>query len=61
VGRGGISQATIEKGLQVKAKLDKHQNKTKIKVSDEAFRAISLEQNKFHGEWNYRIQPRISV
>jgi transposase len=56
-----ISHTTTEKGLQVKAKLDKHQYKTKIKVSDEAFRAISLEQDKFHGEWNYRIQPRISV
>jgi transposase len=56
-----ISHTTTQQGLQVKAKLDRHQYKTKIKVSDEAFRGISLEKEKFHGEWNYRIQPRTSI
>jgi hypothetical protein len=27
-------------------------------VSDEAFNAISIEPDRFHGEWNYRIKPR---
>jgi transposase len=56
-----ISHTTTQQGLRVKAKLDKHQYKTKIKVSDETFNAISLEKDKFHGEWNYRIQPRASI
>jgi transposase len=56
-----ISHTTTQQGLQVKAKLDKHHYKTKIKVSDEAFQAISIEKDKFHGEWNYCIQPRVNV
>jgi hypothetical protein len=53
-----ISHTTTKQGLKVKAKLDKHQYKTKIKVSDDVFNTIALEKGKFHGEWNYRIHPR---
>jgi transposase len=56
-----ISNTTTKQGLQVKAKLDKHQYKTKIKVSDEVFQTIALKKDKFHGEWNYCIQPRATI
>ena len=56
-----INHTKTKQGLAIKAKLDKHQYKTGIKVSDEEFNTIALEQDKFHGEWNYRIQPRIRV
>jgi Rhodopirellula transposase DDE domain/Apolipoprotein N-acyltransferase N-terminal domain len=56
-----ISHATTKQGLAIQAKLDKHQYKTGIKVSDAEFNTIALEQDKFHGNWNYRIQPRASV
>ena len=56
-----ISHTTTQQGLAIQAKLDKHQYKTGIKVSDEEFKAIALEPDKFHGEWNYRIQPRVRV
>lgn len=56
-----ISHTTTTQGLEIKAKLDKHQYKTGIKVSDEEFNSIVLEKERFHGEWNYRIRPRASV
>jgi hypothetical protein len=31
-----------------------------IKISDEDFEAINIECDKFHGEWNYIIKPKIS-
>jgi transposase len=56
-----ISHATTQHGLAIQAKLDKHQYKTGIKVSDAEFSTIALEQDKFHGDWNYRIQPRTRI
>jgi transposase len=56
-----ITHTKTQQGLEIKAKLDKHQYKTGIKVDDTEFNAIALEKDKFHGEWNYRIQPRIRV
>jgi transposase len=56
-----IGNTTTKQGLKVKAKLDKHQYKTKIKVSDEDFQSLLLEEKKFHGEWNYSIRPRERV
>ncbi|MBL8431610.1 MAG: hypothetical protein JNK80_04380, partial [Dechloromonas sp.] len=29
-----------------------------VKVPDEAFAAINIQRDAFHGEWNYRICPR---
>ena len=53
-----INHTQTQQGLHIQAKLDKHHYKTKIKVTDEEFEAISLERDSFHGEWNYRIMPR---
>jgi DNA-binding phage protein len=54
-----INHTHTKQGLRIRAKLDQHRYKTKIKVSDEEFNAISMEHDSFHGEWNYRIKPRI--
>jgi hypothetical protein len=56
-----ITHTKRQQGLEIKAKLDKHQYKTGIKVNDTKFNAIALEKDKFHGELNYRIQPRTGV
>jgi transposase len=56
-----ISHTTTKQGLTVKAKLDKHQYRTKIKVNDEQFDSIILKKNTFHGEWNYEVQPRATI
>lgn len=54
-----INHTQTKQGLHIQAKLDKHHYKTKIKVPDAEFEAISLERNPFHGEWNYHIKPRL--
>jgi Rhodopirellula transposase DDE domain len=54
-----INHTRTKQGLSIPAKLDKHHDKTKIKVTDEEFKAISLERDPFHGEWNYRIKPSV--
>jgi transposase len=54
-----INHTQTRQGLRIQAKLDKHHYKTKIKVKDEDFNAISIERDLFHGEWNYCIKPRI--
>ncbi len=53
-----IAGTTTRKGLKVHAELDDSLYPTGIKVSDDEFKQIHLTRNMFHGEWNYRIDPR---
>jgi hypothetical protein len=46
-------------GLTSKAELDEHRYPTGLKVSDEALAAIRIKRDKFHGDWNYTILPRV--
>ena len=51
--------ATMNKtGLKVKARLDKRKYPLKVKVSDEDMASLNIKPHKFHGEWNYTIEPR---
>jgi len=52
-----IANTTTEKGLQVKARVDKTQYKKGIKVSDEELENIKLTKSSFRGDWNYTINP----
>ena len=52
-----IARTTAAKGLQVTCRLDRRKYPTGRKVTDEEIRRVNLEQNKFHGEWNYIIHP----
>ena len=45
-------------GLKVRAKLDKRQYPSGIKISDKQMKTLALEKASFHGEWNYVIRPR---
>lgn len=53
-----IGGTTTSTGLKVKAILDKRQYKTGQKVADREMQALQLERHKFHGDWNYTLQPR---
>lgn len=53
-----IAGTTTRKGLKVHAELDDSLYPAGIKVSDDEFKQIRLTRNTFHGEWNYRIDPR---
>ncbi len=53
-----IANTQTGKGLRVEAGLDKKSYPTGIKVTDTKLRALSLEEDAFHGEWNYALNPR---
>jgi hypothetical protein len=54
-----IGGTTTSKGLIVKSEIDKTIYKKGIKVVDSEFANINIIAEKFHGEWNYKIKPRI--
>jgi len=53
-----ISQTTTDRGLAIQAALDENRYPTGITVPDDLFDALALERDEFHGDWNYRINPR---
>jgi transposase len=54
-----IGSVTTEQGLRVKAALDENTYDAGIKVTDADLATLALERDKFHGEWNYRLRPRV--
>jgi transposase len=55
-----IASTTTTTGLKVYARLDPHTYATKIQVSDEQMRAIKIEREEFHPEWNYTMIPTVN-
>ena len=54
-----IAATTTTKGLKVHSELDKRVYQPGIKVSDAELAQVNLQRDKFHGEWNYQIIPKI--
>jgi hypothetical protein len=54
-----IAHTTTKAGLVVKAALDTSHYETGIVVSDEELARVKITPEKFHGEWNYGIRPRL--
>jgi hypothetical protein len=54
-----IAHTTTQAGLVVRAALDTSRYETGIVVSDEELARVRIVPAKFHGEWNYRISPRL--
>jgi len=52
-----IAHTTTKAGLVVKAALDTSHYETGIVVSDEELARVKIMPAKFHGEWNYGINP----
>jgi transposase len=52
-----IGSTRTHSGLRVRAELDTGNYETGIKVTDEEMDAVRLQKDKFHGEWNYAIEP----
>jgi len=42
----------------VRAKLDKRRYPIGKRVSDREMRALKIEPDDFHGDWNYTVRPR---
>ena len=54
-----IGATTTNAGLVVKANLDQNIYPTGIKVSEYEKQNLNIERNDFHGEWNYKIMPKL--
>ena len=53
-----IGNTKTKTGLEIKAILDERTYQKGIKVSDEEMKQINLQQESFHGEWNYIVKPK---
>lgn len=53
-----IGNTTNRSGLVVRARLDRRKYPTGKKVSVKELRALNIERDDFHGDWNYVIRPR---
>ncbi len=54
-----IAKTTTAKGLTVMCRLDRRKYPTGRKVTKDDMKGINLQRNRFHGEWNYVIRPRL--
>ena len=53
-----IASTTTATGLRVHAELNPQTYPAGIKVSDQQLDQVKIRRDKFHGDWNYEIQPR---
>jgi transposase len=56
-----IASTTTRTGLKVHCQLDTNQYPLKKKISAREMKSIGLLPDKFHGEWNYEIKPKIEA
>lgn len=52
-----IGHTTTRTGLTIQSQLDNHSYPKGIRVSKEDFATINIIPHRFHGDWNYAIQP----
>jgi hypothetical protein len=52
-----ISNTTTEQGLKIKGVVDKKIYKKGIIVKETELKSCNIKPHKFHGEWNYTIEP----
>ena len=53
-----IGSVTTKGGLTIRSELDESSYETGRKVTPEQINALSIERDKFHGEWNDTLAPR---
>jgi hypothetical protein len=53
-----IGHTTTKTGLAIRSALDENRYPTGREVTAQQMESLSMKQDKFHGEWNYTIQPR---
>src|ERR1700733_1094964 len=55
-----IGSTRTSKGLHVKARLDNHSYPIGVKTTKAETEKLALHKEEFHGDWNYRLDPRRS-
>lgn len=56
-----IGNTTTTTGLKIKSQIDYRKYEKGREVDDRDFESIGIVPNKFHGEWNYRIEPMVRI
>ena len=56
-----IARTTTAKGLTVTCRLDRRKYATGQRVSAAEMKTLNIHPERFHGEWNYVIQPRLDL
>ena len=55
-------EATTEKfGPEVRAALDEGEYPQELKVTEAEFAGLEIKSDRFHGEWNHKLLPRIQT
>jgi hypothetical protein len=54
-----IGSTTTQQGLKIRAALDTGKYPTGVKVTDEQMKSVRLKADKFHGDWNYAVLPKV--
>jgi hypothetical protein len=54
-----IGNTTTKTGLKIRAELDENTYEKGIKISDKELAKVNLHKEEFHGEWNYKIMPKL--
>ena len=55
-----IGNTTSKAGLRIQADLDRQSYRTGIQISKHEMKELNLEKSEFHGDWNYRLLPRLN-
>jgi hypothetical protein len=53
-----LGHTTTKTGLAIRSELDENHYPTGREVTAQQMESLAIKQDKFHGEWNYTIQPR---
>jgi transposase/DNA-binding phage protein len=53
-----IGHTTTKTGLAIRSELDENHYPTGREVTDQQIESLAITRDKFHGEWNYTLQPR---
>ncbi|MDZ4874882.1 MAG: ISAzo13 family transposase ISNsp4 [Chroococcidiopsis cubana SAG 39.79] len=54
-----IGHTMTQSGLEIKAMLDENCYDVGIQVTKPEFESIAIHKSRFHGDWNYQINPRV--
>ena len=53
-----IGHTTTTTGLTIQSALDENNSPTGREVTAQQMESLAIKRDKFHGEWNYTLQPR---
>ena len=53
-----IASTTTAKGMSVTCRLDRRRYTKGREVTEDQMATINIKPARFHGEWNYELQPR---